>query len=287
VRLSVLDARAVWHGPLIGAATARGWDARRIFDASDAEAGGYGFIRPHAVPHVLLEHQAIDAELRGSLTMVQDRAQVAAYENKTEQWRRWGHLMPDTWLVTDRNAIPDCDFPIVSKANEGASSVNIRILRDRAALDQHADSVFGAGVAVNCCADGASTVQRGYLLLQRYIPHDITFRVNAVGRRLVGFERRNYPDRPVAQTGNVSPMMVPDESLLDYARMVAATISSKWVALDILRDGAGWKLLETSLAWPWPSPGACAQAPFFGTRRTWSELWDVLIDELEAGVWGG
>lgn len=295
--LFVLDARETWQGPLIEVARRRGWRAKRIFSADDVTGDGYGFIRPHADPDILPGHREDDLRMRQALTMFQDRAQIEVYENKSEQFRRWGKWMPETWRVTSEAELAGLDlpFPLVSKADEGASSYNVRILPDRAALDRHAGQVFGPGLRVDCCAGGpggrqATTTQKDYLLLQRFIPHGVTWRVNIVGRQYAIFRRFCYPDRPVAQTGNVEPVKVLDDltnGLLDYAKRIFADIGTKWCALDILRDGSEWKLLETSLAWPWPSPGDCNNGLFFPCRRRWIDMMEVLLDEAEAGVWGG
>jgi glutathione synthase/RimK-type ligase-like ATP-grasp enzyme len=292
--LFVLDARSVWHGPLIAEARKRGWKARRIFSASEVDAPGYGFIRCHAEPRALAQHRMDGADMARRLTLVQDQAQIQLYEDKAGQFTRWGHWMPDTWLYTDLDDalhfLAHAEYPLVSKANEGASSVNVRILRSRQDAEAHARQAFGEGIKVNCCADGAMTVQRGYLLLQRFIPHLITYRVNIIGRQQAIFERSCYPDKPVAQTGNVRPVMALTplhDSLLEYASEFFTEAQTKWCAVDILRDGNQWRLLETSLAWPWPSPGECMNAPFYPNGSKWSGMFGVLMDEIEAGVWDG
>lgn len=288
--LFILDARSVWHEPLAQAARSRGWDARRVFSAAEVDGPGYGFIRPHAEPVALKQHRLDGAEMAQRLVLVQDQPQIQLYEDKTGQWRRWGRWMPDTWLYTDLDDalhfLAHAEYPLVSKANEGASSVNVRILKDRRQAEAHAEAVFGAGIKVLHCADNASSMQQGYLLLQRFIPHDITYRVNVIGRQRAIFERFNYPDRPVAQTGNVRPVMqltALHESLLEYANAFSKEAGTRWVALDILHSPDGWRLLETSLAWPWPSPGECMSAPFFPGPRRWAGMFDLLMDELEAG----
>jgi hypothetical protein len=299
--LCVLDEREVWQGPLISAARQRGWHARRVLAGYDTGATekGFGFIRPHADPARLRINQSVDdPAMRARLRMFQDRAQIEVYENKTEQWRRWGRFMPETWLVTNRDQLDaiDLPFPLVSKANEGASSVNVRILGDRDALRRHSAQVFTSGISVNCCAGSAKVTQKDYLFLQRFIPHEITWRVNIVGRQLAIFRRFCYPTRPVAQTGNVEPVKIMDavtHDLLQYAGAVFAALETRWCAIDVLRDGDRWRLLETSLAWPWPSPGDCDNGVFFieqddafvPSGRRWIDMMDVLLDEAEADVW--
>lgn len=298
----ILDEREVWHRPAIKTAWARGYSARRILRGSEvqeAHRGAWGFIRPHADPKVLLKNHVDFDQMAIHLNMVQDLAQVVVYENKTAQWKRWHAWMPSTirfdnyeQAVHFAHAWPD-DTKIVSKADVGASSVNVRILADRDALLRHIEQVFSTGIDVKHCAGGkhADTIskQKNYVLLQEFIPHEVTWRVNIVGRRMAAFKRFCYPDRPVAQTGNVQPVMELDQeviSLLEFAKRVFSDLGTRWCAIDILKNQAGeWKLIETSLAWPWPSPGDCNRAPFFDTKRTWAQMWDVMFDEIEAGAW--
>lgn len=290
----VLDERQIWHKAACQAARNHGYSARRIFAGVEVQSEGVGFIRPHADWRKLPTNRIDDELMRGRLLMIQDRAQVEVYEDKSEQFMQWGDWMPDTWrfvFESDAQAfVAQADYPLVSKANEGASSVNVRILKDKAEAQQHIAQLFGAGIEVNHGANCPNTKQRGYALLQRFIPHTTTWRVNAIGDARAVFKRYCYKDRPVAQTGNVDPtyeMSDELESLLEYADRVFAAIGSKWCALDILKDVDGsWKLLETSLAWPWPSPGDCDNGAIFRSGgKKWIQMFDVMFDELERGAW--
>lgn len=296
-RLTVLDERNVWHGPMREAARRRGYDTARILRGHEARdrPGGLGFLRPHAIPQVLEQNVNDYAEMAEHLTMVQDLSQVEVYEDKSAQFWRWSEWMPPTWRFENRAAalefVQNYGAPLVSKADVGASSYNVRILSTRAEQVTHVREVFGRGVQVNHCAGGPGgknvlSMQRGYVLLQQYIPHDTTIRVNVVGRCFATFLRYNAPGTHTAQTGNVDGLTEPHPAAL-RALVIANAIGTKWCAFDFLQDAAGdYKLLETSLAWPWPSPGNCMEARFFGpTERRWAELWDLMLDEYEAGVW--
>lgn len=289
----ILDERQVWHAGAIAAAKRAGYQGKRIFRGEEAEEGGIGFIRCHAKPDALkLNHNDFKV-MASRLKMIQDEAQVMLYEDKSGQFAKWGDWMPDTWRFTDKDAalafVESAEYPLVSKADEGASSVNVRILANPGEARQHVAVVFGPGIRVLHCAGNETSVQRGYLLLQRFIPHSVTWRVNAIGNGRAVFKRFCYADKPVAQTGNVAPVMAMDEqieSLLDYADGFFNHAQTRWCALDVLRDGDQWKILETSLAWPWPSPGDCNQAPIFRTARVWSDMFDAMFDELAGGAWG-
>jgi len=291
----ILDERQIWHKAACEAARNHGFAARRIFAGSDLspDAAGVGFIRPHADWRKLPTNRGDDALMRAKLTMIQDRDQVELYEDKSGQFLRWGEWMPDTWRFSERDwalAFLEgaAEYPIVSKADVGASSVNVRVLRNKAEAAKHVHDLFGRGVRVNHGAACPDTLQKGYALLQRFIPHTITWRVNAIGDARAVFKRYCYPDRPVAQTGNVDPTyeMTPElESLLDFSDRFFAHAGTKWCAIDVLRDGDDWRLLETSLAYPWPSPGDCNNGTIFRSRHKWIGMFDVMFDELERGAW--
>ena len=119
--------------------------------------------------------------------MLQDPTQIAVYEDKSAQVALWAEWMPDTWRFTDEAAamalLAGATYPLVSKADVGASSTNVRILETRAQAEQHVREVFGPGVSVHHGAHCPRTKQHGYVLLQRFIPHTITYRVQRHRRR--------------------------------------------------------------------------------------------------------
>jgi len=285
-----LDPYRTWAEAAIKAAQARGWQAKQILRGEDAGDEGYGFIRLSMYPSILAQNRRDYDAMAARLTMIQDRGQIEVYENKSEQFRRWGAWMPDTWRFENEAEalafVAGAEYPLVSKADVGASSVNVRILANRREAERHVTQAFGAGFYLQ-----KSQVQRGYVLLQRFIPHRITYRVNALGDARAVFFRYCYPDRPVAQTGNVEPafeMTDEVESLIDFADRFFAHAGTKWCAIDVLKDGDGWKLLETSEGWPWPSPGKCNEGTIFRSKgRKWIEMFDVMCDEIERGAWSG
>jgi hypothetical protein len=289
----ILDEREIWHAAACKAARDHGYEAKRITRGGQVTTEGVGFIRPHADWRVLPQNRIDFEDMQASLLMIQDREQVRLYEDKSGQFEKWGHWMPDTWRFTDLESavaqLDHCEYPLVSKADVGASSVNVRILWTKDDAVAHVNQLFGGGIRVDHGAHCPKTLQKGYVLLQRFIRHHITYRVNAMGDARAVFYRYCYPDRPVAQTGNVEPafeMSDELESLLEYSDRFFAEAGTKWCALDILRDGQEWKLLETSLAWPWPSPGQCNEGTIFRSGgKKWLSMFDVMFDEVERGAW--
>lgn len=293
MKFYILDERDVWYQAALDAAKSHGYEGNRIKSGLEVKGPGVGFIRPHADPKRLKANRDDYALMSSHLKMIQDWTQVDVYEDKSAQFMRWKEWMPETWRFESREQAlrfaDTAEFPIVSKADVGASSKNVRIIKDQNQLVQHIVAAFGPGIVVNHCAGGAMSRQKGYVLLQRFIPHQITWRVNAIGNTRAIFKRYCYLYKPVAQTGNVEPVMELDaetESLLEFADSFFAHANTKWCAIDILKDGDKWRLLETSLAWPWPSPGTCNEAPLFRSRgKRWIQLFDVMFDEFEAGAW--
>lgn len=306
---TILDERGNWHAPSIEVAKRRGYSTSRItrgYEAKQKGSAGLGFLRPHAVPAILERNHLDWLEMADVLTMVQDFPQIEVYDDKSAQFWRWAKWMPKTWRFDNRdNALLFAqEFPrtgelIVSKADVGASSRNVRIIATRDELVNHVRQAFGKGIEVDHCAGGgrhgyaAKSRQRGYVLLQEHIPHDVTWRVNAIGRGRAIFKRYNGP-AGTAQTGNVEPAMDLDgavtQAVLEFANRIFDELKTKWCALDILHDvnTGSLYLLETSVGWPWPSPGKCNDAPFFGNisqPRRWIEMWDLMFDEYEAGTW--
>jgi hypothetical protein len=294
-RLTVLDERNIWYGPMIEAAQRRGYEAQRIRRGTGATPGGLGFLRPHAVPAVLKQNLDDYLTMAERMAMVQDLAQVEVYEDKSAQFWRWSQYMPATWRFDERERafefVRNYHGALVSKADVGASSYNVRILHTQAEQLNHVQQLFGRGVHVDHCAGGpggakVTSLQRGYALLQEYIPHSTTVRINTVGRCYATFLRYNAPGTQTAQTGNVDGLTEPHPAG-PVAMAIAEAIGTKWCAFDFLQAADGeYKLLETSLAWPWPSPGNCMEARFFGpTEHRWANIWDLMLDEYEAETW--
>lgn len=302
---TILDERGNWFEPSMAAARNRGYAVERIKRGREAKLGGLGFLRPHAVPLVLQRNHLDYLEMAERLTMVQDFTQVECYDDKSAQFWRWGKWMPKTWRFDNRDAAlyfletraPDI---LVSKADVGASSKNVRILRNRGDQKAHVRELFGKGIVVDHCAGGgpsgreAKSRQRGYVLFQDFIHNDHTWRVNAIGRGRAMFKRFNGP-AGTAQTGNVEPVKdygdATVQSILGFANMIFSELKTNWCALDILHDVNTGRLylLETSLGWPWPSPGDCDNAPFIGPMEKsykWRDMWELMFDEYEHGTWG-
>jgi glutathione synthase/RimK-type ligase-like ATP-grasp enzyme len=223
------------------------------------------------------------------MRLIQDPTQVELYEDKIGQTQQFHPWMPHTELAfSEADAqilLSDMTYPFISKAKVGASSCNVRLITNMVEARREIELVF--------VGDGIPNLshypnQKGYLIWQEYISHDVTWRVNIIGTKFFVFKRYNFADRPMAQTGNVEPVLVMDDkiaSLLEYTKEIAAEIETKWCAFDILEGPNGWLLLETTLGWPWPSPGNCDECVCWNSPHKWADMFKVLFDEIEAGEW--
>jgi len=288
--IQVFDAKGKWHQAIIDAADRAGLKAVKIDEPKPGD--GYGFFRPSPNPSKLAAHQNVYRAMTRSLKMVQDSDQVDVYEDKSSQFTLYADWMPETWRFDKKEAamlfVTSADYPLVGKSNEGASSRNVRVLKKVDDGIKEVNAAFGSGITVDHGQAG-KTLQKGYVLLQKFIPHKITYRVNSIGGARAIFFRYCYPDKPLAQTGNVEPCDRLDdemESLLEWSDRFFKAAKTNWCALDVLKDGDKWKLLETSLAWPWPSPGRCNEGPIFRSNHRWIGMFDVLMDEIKGGTFG-
>src|SRR5690606_32569012 len=149
----VLDERNVWYQAALDAAKSHGYEGKRIKSGLEVKGPGVGFIRPHADPKRLKENRDDFALMSKHLRMVQDQAQIDVYEDKSAQFWRWREWMPDTWRFSIKDEAirfaESADYPLVSKADVGASSKNVRILKTRAEGVRHCVEVFDKGIEVD------------------------------------------------------------------------------------------------------------------------------------------
>jgi glutathione synthase/RimK-type ligase-like ATP-grasp enzyme len=286
-----------WHQALLREAQRRGFNAQRITHArqitrSPVREPSYLFVRLPMRQPELNEQRATVRKMAAvpGIRIIQDMQQINLYEDKLAQTAAFSKWMPKTRvLVTQdsaRDALDFMTYPFISKSSVGASSQNVRLLESYETACQEIRLAFTTrGIPTS----RGFKDQRGYLIWQEFIPHTLTYRVNVIGQQFAIFKRFCYADRPMAQTGNVEPVMEMSTqmaSLLLFAGCVTQDIGTRWCALDILESPDGWKLLETSIGWPWPSPGECNKGTFFFSTHLWIDMFKVLFDEIEVGVWG-
>lgn len=236
------------------------------------------------------ENRAVLAELleRDDLQFVQDETQLRVYEDKIAQFELWDDWMPSTRVFRGPNEARQFlarnnRWPLVSKSRFGSASHAVRLLESKAEAAQEVEAVFGRGL------DTGFGEQKGYVLWQRFVPHDVTWRVTIVGRQFSVYKRFNYSDdskaAPASEVGFEPLRAVSDipTSLLDFAFDFFEKAGTKYCAVDILQDGDKWRLLETAMSWARSYKPYLV--PFIGTRYTFANQFDLLMEEIQAGVW--
>lgn len=287
-----------WGQNLSVAAAKRGHDVH-LFDEPREPDQGYVFMHMHHHPQVRLLHKRVMAimAMNSQLVLMPDYRSSVLYDDKLEQARQLSKWMPRTRVfytpAAARRFLETApEYPFISKASEGASSHNVRMINtvDEAKIEiKHAFSDIGIK-----CRYGQA--QRGYLLWQDFIPgNDGDIRIVAIGKKRLIIRRMNREDRPMASgSGKLKPIT----GALDHDCSQALAMSNlffahenmNWCGVDLVKDARGkWLLLESTVGW---NLNAYYECEFYDPGgkpmgRMGDKVWDVLLDEVEAGVFDG
>jgi hypothetical protein len=299
-------ARVRWGRAIHARAVARGWDCH-LFTRFDEIGPGpaYVFMRIEQWPPYLQAHKALAQEIfdkRPDLTVIPDAKQIGWYEDKIAQARDLMPWMPRTRVLYSiseiAGAVRALGLPLISKSAEGSSCANVRVVKDHDAALAEANAVFGGGgLPIRLGGEGNQHArQTGYLFWQKFLkgnPH--IYRVGVCGRLKWLFREGN---RPGTQLASGSGIYAPVDRLegetravFDAAAAFVKETGQKWCGLDYAKDPdtGQWKVLETTLAWGMIDPRSTSGCMLFDengkpTGRRGVDLWDALLDEIEAGA---
>lgn len=217
------------------------------------------------------------------------------YDDKIAQIPALARYMPATWYLTDPEraervaaAIPWDRISIVSKAAEGASSANVRLITSRDEALAEIDQAFGAGISISY-----DRVQRGYLYWQRLVKGNAgDYRVCIVGSNLYGLRRYNRPETVFASgSGNFEPLTMDDErsrAAAELAIKIAREIGTQWIAFDFVFGDdfgdPGPLVLELSSAWTMRAYEHCPMFDFHlrPTGQTGERSFRIAVDILRS-----
>lgn len=275
--------------PLYAYDDRKGW-GREFKAAADRTKHGRVklFVRDKRVPDggrafVRLDQQGTQREVSRGIVEALYRRHVVTlpthpemlwYDDKVAQFDALRAWMPDTHVLKGARAdaealLDDIDsyrlggYPFVSKAAEGASSANVRLIRSRAEAERELDKAFGPGIELSY-----GRFQRGYVYWQRLVPDNpCDYRVCVVGPYLYGLVRRNRPDSFTASgSGDHYALTLADERERRAAELcieIAQSIGTRWMAFDVVYDETGRPLvLEMSSAWTMKSYRHCPMFDF-------------------------
>ena len=191
-----------------------------------------------------------------------------------------GVPMPKTWVFWDRaEALGFCrsaQYPLVIKLASGIISENVRLLNNFAEAEYWIKRLFGSGVVALArpnlrhprtlakplremlrvlrtgqppAVRGRTDLQRGYLLVQEFLPgNDFDTRVGVIGKRAFAFRRFNRPNDFRASGSGLrdgDPAKI-DPDLIRLAFRVAQGLQTQSIAVDGLRREGRHVLTEIS-----------------------------------------
>lgn len=295
-----LDTKKKWGQQLYRAAKARKIDASLFTHANEIDEAGYAFMRVPQWPPQIQRGKGIAYALVGldGLTLIPDYQTIAVYDDKLAQAVSYRGWLPET-IVLPRGAGPT-EFewfrkkgvdmlPVVSKAAEGSASQNVRLLKTEADLAAEIEAIRShKGLPMKIY--GQDYTQHGYLIWQKFLPGNMyDYRVHVIGRHKA-ICRRWCPEGSVFASGvgrieNIDPASDEAQEVLAFCQRFFDEHGIKFAAVDVVRGEDGLYLLETSLGWsadkrPWLTRQ-------FDTGASCSEWLDVLLDEIEEGVFDG
>lgn len=288
-----------WGRGLAMAAAERGHDAH-LFDDPEKPDDGLLFMHMHHHPAVRLKHKRIMALLamNPNLTLIPSYRASNLYDDKLEQAREFAKWMPKTkvyWAPEPaRHALNRglFQFPFVSKATVGASSHNVRLVTSREQADEELRLAFNHSHGISL---HYGQFQRGYLLWQKFVADNKgDVRIIALGNQRLLLERFNRKNLPFASgSGKLKPITKDNfspelEGALATADAFFAAEDQKWCGIDMVFDHEEqrWLILETTVGWTLHGYYECEfyeKGKGF-TGRMGNEVWPVVLDQMEAGV---
>lgn len=291
IRLKCFGDTQLWGKGLVAAASKRKGFKASLFDqVHEVQRGDVVFFHMHHHPEVRDRHKRMMEELYAKgAKLIPDIGQARLYDDKVAQARAYSKWMPETVVLTSPNdahiVLRNAVYPFISKASEGASSHNVRLIKSEAEALQEVEQVFAAGPGIKL---RYAKRQRGYLLWQRFIPDNpFDVRVIAIGKERLILKRFNRDDRPMASgSGKLEAVTSLTDgfirSALHFADSFFEAEGTKWCGIDLVYDHvlSKWRLLESTVGWTLTGYFDCK---FFPDGRKGYDVWEVTLDELERG----
>lgn len=285
-----------WGKGLLEAARKRGHEAL-MFDMATQPDYGVAFMHMHHHATIRAMHKRImqRLSLNGELTLIPNYRSAELYDDKLAQARHLSRWMPKTMVFhgpgwAREYLAREGALPVMSKTSEGAGSHNVRFLQTMDEADLEIRQAFSdKGIR---CRYGQRQI--GYLMWQQFIPNnDSDLRIISVGRKRLVLRRFNRSDRPMASgSGKLQPIVKMDDTIASALQVADAFFASEvmpWCGIDMVFDHEKrrWFILECTVGWTMSGYKDCL---FFEGHKTigktGADIWEVLVGEVEAGVFG-
>ena len=175
------------------------------------------------------------------------------YDDKVAQLYALRQWLPETWVIRDKTEgvemVHTFPYPLVSKASEGASSANVRLVED---VQQALTELDYIDETERTLSYGRR--QKGYVYFQRLIPaQSCDYRVNIIGDKFFGLIRDVPPgDFRASGGGLIKPFTMQTErehAAVDFVQKIAKQLGTRWMCFDVVfQDGRPY-VLEMSSSW--------------------------------------
>lgn len=146
---------------------------------------------------------------------------------------------PRTWVFFQKDDAKKfcamCDYPLICKTNAGAASSGVFVVPQRRSANQLIEKAFSSGL-LRRMAD-ARERERGFILFQEYVPHDIEWRVVRVGRHFMCRKKIRRGDF-ASGSGDIG-WEHPLPGMLDFTRHVTDLGGFGNMALDLFENSTG------------------------------------------------
>lgn len=178
------------------------------------------------------------------------------YDDKIAQIAPLRPWLPETDVITSLDEAlafaGRSNYPIISKAAEGASAANVRLLESMEDAVAEAIQAFRGGIPLYPVRHGRR--QHGYVYWQRFVPgNDHDYRVVICGDHFYGAVQKNRPGTVFASGSGLGyPLTLATERevlAVNLAEVIAETLCIDWVAFDIVFDGPRPFVTEMSCSW--------------------------------------
>jgi len=204
--------------------------------------------------------------------------EVRIYENKRyfSYWAKANSIShPKTWVFYHKdeaiNFSKSCTYPIVAKLNIGASGNGVEVIKTETDLNSYINKAFAEGISsrtgpklgkgnllgrlwsklthprqlvnrLKTYSQIATDKQKGFVILQDFIPHNFEWRVVRIGDSFFAHKKIKVGEKAsgTLKKGYENPPL----RLLDFAKQLTDKFNFRSVAVDIFEDSEGLYLVN-------------------------------------------
>ncbi|HIH31308.1 TPA: hypothetical protein HA235_01240 [Candidatus Woesearchaeota archaeon] len=183
------------------------------------------------------------------LLMFPTHRMLEDYDDKASElffMRKQKYPIPETFFTRSSEEAKDycqtCALPIVSKAYDGASGDNVRLLNNRDSLISHVNDAFSqTGIKTHF----SGSVQQGYIFLQKYIPCKKDMKIIVIGEEVaLSYWRKGLEwKHNISSGGSIDTTPIPEQAK-QLAVQITKDLKYDWCGLDFIEHDNRIFLIE-------------------------------------------